>query len=985
MIRRLILWIATVSCLTTSQAQVTRQYTYRQYTLKDGLPQMQVTHIMQDHIGYLWLSHWNGISRFDGRKFVTFTKDDGMVNHSCFEALEYRPDSMVVINPWGLSLGSLQGRFSAYPFPDKERPDRNSIVRLFGNQLFVGAVNDNKITTLRNYFFDPETRRYKYLPQLDGIQVMDAVVCSDILLMFTPDKIISIRMDGTLEKVIKLRNTYSDIVVSPQGVVCGYSRGDKEVYIIDKSGRETKSGYTIQREKPSGRTDANVIGLLPDGRLIYHDDQNEVYISDDRACKSLGRKFNVIQNYFCDRENNLWIATEEGVINYSKLGFEQFRLFSDKVSDMVWSVAQHDKTLYFGTNTAGLYTLDGDRLQKIEVAGIAPHDYEGNIERVYLGAATNSQGDTYIPFNKGMLTLQSDGSRRFFNVTGNPQGVAASPTRDTLYAAIRGGFMAIYPDRRTIEFGVEKGFGLYQNESVAQDRFGRIWVSASQKEYLQLYDPQTDSVIERQPELARNVISLTADSRGNIWMGNHNGLFTTDHKAETRFGAGVIDVPVYTIIPYSDSLLVVCTPVNVFMINLNDYYKNGKENIRSFGHYNGFTAEGCIQNSWCRDSEGYLWIPSITGTYRFNPALLSTQTHYADPIIERVLYSADRVEWFEYAGARLNYTECNLEFQVNCPTFDALNDIRYRYKLNGYDSDWGYITGNNRVRYTNLASGRYIFEIQSSVNGAQWSESVISSPVVIFPALWNTIVFRIGALVFLIGAIFFIAKFINRRKLARMEQRNRETSLRLKESELKLSSVRMKSFPHFGANVMANIESFAYQDDRAKLSHYLIEATQFFNLTLANVDIGVHTLDEELKYATTYLELEKLRFDDWLDYSVEVVAGVNLGVAVPTGFLYTFCENAIKHGLSPKSGDGKINIRIYNSDNGALVVEVEDNGIGREAALKSTRTTTGQGLRILETQIELYNSNNDTQIQLLVNDIDSDVATGTVFTIVITD
>lgn len=61
--------------------KVDGQYTYpsyRQYTLRDGLSQMQVTGLIQDSRGYIWIGTKNGVNCFDGEKFVNFKKQDGL-------------------------------------------------------------------------------------------------------------------------------------------------------------------------------------------------------------------------------------------------------------------------------------------------------------------------------------------------------------------------------------------------------------------------------------------------------------------------------------------------------------------------------------------------------------------------------------------------------------------------------------------------------------------------------------------------------------------------------------------------------------------------------------------------------------------------------------------------------------------------------------------------------------------------------------------
>ena len=128
------------------------------------------------------------------------------------------------------------------------------------------------------------------------------------------------------------------------------------------------------------------------------------------------------------------------------------------------------------------------------------------------------------------------------------------------------------------------------------------------------------------------------------------------------------------------------------------------------------------------------------------------------------------------------------------------------------------------------------------------------------------------------------------------------------------------------------------------------------------------TVAEETDYVRTYLELEKLRYGDRLDYSITVADNVDQQALLPNMLLHTYCQNAIKHGIGPKPDGGHVNV-IITSLHGDTVVTVEDDGIGRRAAKKLGQHSTKQGLRILHEQIQLYNKSNDRRIRERVSDL----------------
>src|SRR5262245_54974863 len=82
---------------------------------------------------------------------------------------------------------------------------------------------------------------------------------------------------------------------------------------------------------------------------------------------------------------------------------------------------------------------------------------------------------------------------------------------------------------------------------------------------------------------------------------------------------------------------------------------------------------------------------------------------------------------------------------------------------------------------------------------------------------------------------------------------------------------------------------------------------EFFRYTLTRTDQTLATLDEELQFVRHYLDIEQVRFGDRL--RVELSAGPGIAQEkVPALILQPIVENAIRHGLAPKPGGGRISI-----------------------------------------------------------------------------
>jgi len=245
------------------------------------------------------------------------------------------------------------------------------------------------------------------------------------------------------------------------------------------------------------------------------------------------------------------------------------------------------------------------------------------------------------------------------------------------------------------------------------------------------------------------------------------------------------------------------------------------------------------------------------------------------------------------------------------------------------------------------------------------SSTVIPAPGPWWQQWWAVLLF----IVVLSLGIWLLARRSVRRQAGRkMAALEREKMLQ----ELQLQAVRLKSIPHFHSNVLSGIEYYVMNKSADEASHYLKLYSDFTNRTLADIDRPSRPVSAEVEYIRGYLELEKLRYADRLNYRITVDPLVEPGTQLPTMLLHTYCQNAVKHGIASKSGVGTVEVTVLrqrrHSVDGVLV-GVKDDGIGRAEAARSGGYSTGQGLKILRQQIELYNQSNAHKIEQKVTDL----------------
>lgn len=140
----------------------------------------------------------------------------------------------------------------------------------------------------------------------------------------------------------------------------------------------------------------------------------------------------------------------------------------------------------------------------------------------------------------------------------------------------------------------------------------------------------------------------------------------------------------------------------------------------------------------------------------------------------------------------------------------------------------------------------------------------------------------------------------------------------------KLTAFRMQLHPHFLFNALNSVMSLI-DADKLKAKDMLVELSTLMRRLLQQDDRHTVTVKDELSFIKSYLELERLRFEDRLKISYDIKEE-QYSALVPNLILQPIIENAIKHGFSQSTENCEIIIQITSQGN-ELVIRIEDNGI----------------------------------------------------------
>jgi two-component system, LytTR family, sensor kinase len=190
------------------------------------------------------------------------------------------------------------------------------------------------------------------------------------------------------------------------------------------------------------------------------------------------------------------------------------------------------------------------------------------------------------------------------------------------------------------------------------------------------------------------------------------------------------------------------------------------------------------------------------------------------------------------------------------------------------------------------------------------------------------------------------------RKYRERELRALELEKRL--AQAKLQALQMQLNPHFLFNTLHSISALMHQDVEAA-DRMITRLSDLLRAALAGAETQEVSLAEELKLLQLYLGIEQIRFGPRLTLKLDV-APDTVDAQVPNLILQPLVENAIRHGIEPRSQPGLIELQARRT-NGTLALVVSDNGGGLAKNNEGRGLKEGIGISNTRARLkELYGS-----------------------------
>lgn len=923
------------------------QYThppYRQYTMRDGLPQMQIWSMFQDSRGYLWVGTKGGISRFNGVSFTNFTEKDGLTDNLINFICEDYSGKMWIVTQRGIS--TIDGStIASFPYPHQNlqlapTPD--------GKIWYLGTTPK----TIFGYFENGKDHSLieKY-PELLDISYV-AISYSDQnkkLILSTGHRVFEFK-DGIMKQV---KEVSGEMRIEKKGSEILLHEWDTydNTTIYEYLQGQIVSVAQITNGKLIGKNQCTFHHELMNGQI-----RSQLLILKPGTFEVKDFPGNYINVFLYDRDGHLWVGAEEGLWQVFPGGFETYKR---EVLPMIWSIVEDkQQNIWFASYNFGLMKFDGTTITNYPAESLQKY---GSF--FYFQAQVDKRGVLYFPNNFGIVYY--DG-KSFASIKDR---VCASTfydkERELLFAGRFEQVKVYNLDHQMVRLidgpGELKMKGTVS--SFEKDQNGNIWMGNGSG--LTKYNWETRKVDHYSNENGTlpsiGVVSVYTDPYGRTWFGGTQGLLWYDEKKDSvcKIESEEISEIVNLVSSIDSTWLVFSQPTGIYLMDLKKFNYEGKLEIALFNQRNGFTGLEPGQNGVMKDSKGNIWMTTGTEVVKLNPKTLEFNKN---SITIRISAFNGKPLPFNLNQIKLPRNERTAVVQFETICFNQPKMAEYSWRIG--DGEWTSWQKEDYAVLTELSDGKLNLEVRTKIPGLPHSEISTSMKLFVSVAFWKQAWFFPALLAF-VSLLVILAIVLLVQTRTRMLQINKQAKT------FQLQAILSQMNPHFIFNVMASLQSMILSANIEKANDYLVRMS---NLVRGFLEASISTssskskklkngempLIKELEILQTFIDFQQLIYPDRFKYRPDVDPRINPAeISIPPMLIQPFVENAIRHGLLQKKGKGTLQLKITLEENDQLVIVISDDGIGIKKAGELIRNSpllyTSRARELTEKRIKLLN------------------------------
>ena len=341
--------------------------------------------------------------------------------------------------------------------------------------------------------------------------------------------------------------------------------------------------------------------------------------------------------------------------------------------------------------------------RQVQLDSVAPPGPDENTQAL----AQDKYGGLWASvLGSGVFRLKDGVWTPYGGIAALPRGTAITivrDRRDRLWFSYPGGGVAVLDGERVRSFGLADGL---QIGNVMANHPGRIGHWFGGEFGLARLDGDRFYSVQSAPELPLDGITgIVETTDGDLWLNGRAGII---HIAATELERS----------------------------RLGPAYRVRGETLGAFDGVVGSSAIVRPLPTAIEAADGKLWFATTSGIYGIDPAR-QVHNRVPPPVLIRALTVAGKTI-DPNSGLTLPAYTTAVRFDYLGLSLTAAEKVRYRYRLDGVDTDWRELTAARQAFYTNLRPGHYAFRVIASNNDGVWNESGASLAFVIPPAFVQT-------------------------------------------------------------------------------------------------------------------------------------------------------------------------------------------------------------------------------------------------------
>ncbi len=724
-------------------------YTFIQYLPAQGLSQSQVTCLMQDSTGYLWIGTVaGGLNRFDGHTFTSYRWSEGL-RAVFIRALAEHRGKLYVGTRSGL-FRQERDRFEAIGFQSHQPLDIYDLTITPNNELLVST--NSGLFHLDGARLEPDPRG-QLLPQGS---VHDAVFSprGELWVMGRDWKTGSYWLGC-------IRGLTFNPVRLEEGMVVEAILPDPAggLWVATRSGLYHTEGRALRPALPETAWFRQPIASLyqgPGGKLWAGSWHGVATVENGTVTVF---DFNVgfppvrVRAMLQDRESNAYFGTDgEGLLQLPPQPFARYAVPPMEDYAAMRTVLDGRGRRWIATFGQGLWYVKSG----------AAHRVGASLGQALLDCTAlllNDDGTLWVGTNTGGLfevTLDDTLQIRSIPEVGVSSILHLMALDGRRFVANDEG-LSVLENGAWQRYGTDEGLPSHYPTFLEPSRDGTLWVGTYDQGLFR-WDPGTREVVEHltldQGLPGRSVTSILEARDGTLYIGTYQGLVRRRGQTLEVLGRkeGLPDDTINFIIQEPDTQ-------RLWIGTNRGIAREIDGGWRTFTHRQGLPDDETNTNAAYWDEQGRLWIGTIHGfavLVRRPPPL----NPVPPPVVIQQVWEHERPIDPRAKGVTFAHDQNRLRFRFAGLSFVDPSRVRYRYRLMGLeDAEWTE-TVQSEVSFAALDDGTYTFEVMACNNDGLWSEEPARFSFIIEPPFWETWwarVLQVGT-VLLAGVLFYTVR-----------------------------------------------------------------------------------------------------------------------------------------------------------------------------------------------------------------------------------